>query len=219
MTDGLADGEKIAIASTSSHPKRSPTGIWSRIVCGDCEKSFGNDDEYLIWFYRTINHLPSALNGEATELRDVDALKLRRSILSVVYRAHLSDHEAFISVDLGPHKNDLRKFIFDKESNLSPNISVALRHLTSPTGEALLSPTREKFEGINTYRFYFPRFTAIIRFDKRTNGYPFLNLELGRTQPAYAMRFEKFSTSEMRALARVIERYPEAIKRTLGIKN
>lgn len=218
MTDGLTSGERLAIASTDDHhPKKSPTGIWSKIVCASCEKSFGVDDEYLVWFYRSINSFPSALRGEATELVGVDNAKLRRSILSVAYRAHLSNHNAFKSVDLGPYANDLREFIHKNQTTPPPAFSVAIRHITSPTGEAWLNPFHEKFNGINTYRFYFPRFTSIIRVDQRTASYPFLRIELGQTNPGYAMRFEKLSESEMRVLAKIIEKNPTGMRRALGI--
>lgn len=215
MIDGLNHGERLAIASTIDHPKKSQTGAWSRIVCDTCEKSFGKDDEYLVWFYRTIDSFPVAFEGHATELTGVDSSQLRRSILSVVFRAHLSDHAMFNSVSLGPYAEGLRQFVHKDRPQIPAGISVALRHITSSMGGALLDPSRETFEGINIYRFYFPRFTALIRVDKRSVGYPFLEMELGRTTPGYAMRFTRFSPSEIRVIMKILRRNQDGIRKAL----
>ena len=219
LIDGLKDGEKIAIAGTVGYPKRSPTGMWSKIVCSDCEKSFGKDDEYLIAFYRQIDQFPIAFEGHATLLDGVDPARLQRSILSVFFRAHLSDHITFRSVDLGPNAESLRQFIRSTTTETPPSFSVWLRHLQAPLGEIVIQPIHEEFDGINAYRFFMPKITAVIRVDTNEFPEPFRSLNLGATQQAYALRTENHTPSETRIIRRIFEINREKLPGALGIKN
>lgn len=218
MIDGLKDGERMAVFGTAGHPKKSPTGVWSKIVCLKCEQSFGPDDEYLIDVYRRLHTFPKALEGEATHLAEVDPKRLNRSILSIVYRGHLSNHTMFKALQLGPHADALRIFLLSQSFNIPPDFSIVLRHLTMPVGETVLGPIREKYDGVNVYRLFLPKITALVRVDKRPFQQPFKSLELGAMHEAYAMRFEKFTQSEMRVLANLLQANSGRMEGALGIK-
>ena len=218
MIDGLNDGERIAVAGTAGHPRKSLTGIWSKIVCLDCEKSFGPDDEYLIQVYRRLDSFPEGFEGHATILENVDGLLLQRSILSVLFRAHLSDHVAFRSIDLEEHADELRKFLLSQKKEAPASFSICLRHLTSPTGELVIQPIREEYNGINIFRFFFPKITALIRVDNREMEEPFRIISLGANKPAHAMRSKNFSPSEMNIIRRIINHNADTLPGTFGTK-
>lgn len=219
MVDGLKDGERMAVVGNAGHPQKSYTGVWSKIVCLKCEQSFGPDDEYLIDVYRQINDFPKALEGEATHLAGVDPNRLKRSILSVVYRGHLSSHIMFKSLQLGPYAEKLRIFLLKQSHDAPKEFSIVLRHLANPVGEAILGPIREKYENVNVYRIFFPRITALVRVDKQPFRQPFKSLELGATQNIYAMRFERFSQSEMNVFTNLLQANSGRIEGALGISS
>jgi hypothetical protein len=220
MIDGLGESEKIAIAGTAGHPKRSPVGIWSKIVCPDCEKSFGKDDEYLISVYRKIDQFPTAFEGEATLLKDVDARKLQRAILSVFFRAHLSDHELFKSVHLDHLAEELRNYILGTKESIPASFSICLRHVSNAIGGLIIQPIRENYDGIHAYRFFLPKITAIIRADKEDFREPFKSLQIIDGQEVYAMRFDRLTPSEYRIGKKIILHNGEdRLKSALGIKD
>lgn len=219
MINGLGEEEKMAIAGTTGHPKKSPTGMWSKIVCLNCEKSFGKDDEYLISVYRKIDQFPAAFDGEATLLKDVDARKLQRAILSVLFRAHLSDHDVFKDFSLDCHAEALRIYLSNPIEEIPASFSICLRHITAPIGGLVIQPIRESHDGINTYRFFFPKMTALIRVDNENFREPFKSLQITENQEIYAMRFDRLTPSEYRAVKKIVHQNDEGrLKSALGIK-
>lgn len=205
MIDGLACDEYLAIAgSKGERPATiSHTGIWSRIVCPSCEASFNADDDYLIKVVKALPSYPTAFDGAVTALEGVSAIRLYRSIISVLFRANLSNHFMFKRVVLGAYSEPVRKFILDPSNGWPVGISVFLRHISKSLGGIVLNPQPEKWEGVNAYRFYFPHLTAMIKVDQRPFPSHFSEVQLGSSTTPYALRFDSLSPSEIRS-ARVV---------------
>ena len=176
---------------------RSPAGVWSRILCHSCEASFKADDDLLLKFIQDMKVAPSTANGAATDLSSFDLEKLRRAILSVLFRAHLSDHETFQKVDMGErHYESLRKFMLARDSDCPSVFAVFLRHLPMTIGRALFDPFPEKWEGVRAYRLYLPYVTAMIKVDQRKMPHPWPSFALVTGNFKLAIRAKSFSRSE-----------------------
>lgn len=213
----MKPGEFAAIVSSSTQPpKRSRTGIFSRIVCEGCEKSFHADDEYLIAFLRNLDSaipLFPERPEAASAYPGFCGKRLSRSVLSVLFRAHLSDHEVYRRIVLGPLAAPLRTFLREPLDALPPCFGVALRHIDAPIGGVFHNPFREKYgDGVNFVRFYFPYLTAIIRTDFRKES-PFQKLELDQRAPVIAMRSTRLSSSEMDVLSKLLSKHGNAISK------
>lgn len=216
ITAKLEPGQFLTVVGTKSHPKRSRTGVYSRIVCDTCEKSFHADDEYLLETYRSVDAWTPVLERHGSLAESVDPLRLTRAILSVLFRAHLSSDAGYARVDLGPLAEPLRRALLVPNGHVPGAFGVLLRHLTGKLADITMSPQRERWDGINAYRFYLPRMTAIVRVDRRKFTDPFAEFELREGRPVIAMHFDRFTPSEMRALRKIVSEKGEAISRTIA---
>lgn len=196
VTEGLEAGQCLAVASVEQPAARSWTGIYSRIVCASCEQRFKVDDDYLIDVHRRLHEARYAFDGQGIELHHADGGRLARCFLSMLFRAHLSTHEVFQGVDLGVHGGPLADFLASTHTNAPREFSVVLRFNGGPIGEAWFCPFSEKWQGVNAYRFYIPKLTAVIRVDRRPLPHPWPALALRQGAVPLAMYSDRFSRSE-----------------------
>lgn len=205
LIDGqeLPDAPLVVISNAKGPPvTRSQTGVYSRIVCGKCEDSFHTDDEYLIGFVRALPNAP--LRWGATDLSSFDLPRLRRSFLSVLFRAHLSPHEVYKRVSLGRFYEPLRQFIHSTSLDAPNEFAVHLRHLPTYLGKGIFCPVRERWNGVNAYRFYVPHVTAMIKVDKRTMMAPWPKFALVSGEWPLALRSEQLAPAEAEVLSKLI---------------
>ncbi|WP_394694939.1 hypothetical protein [Pseudoxanthomonas japonensis] len=217
MTQDLPKDEYLAIVGTSrtSRPVISTTGIWSRIVCPPCEASFGPDDEYLITAIRGLEAYPTSFEGQVTALHDVDPFRLKRSLLSILMRGHLSDHRMYSTVDIGPYAEVIRRHLRNEQED-PKEVAVFLRHITGPLGGITTAPIRERWEGVNAYRLFFPNLTAMIKLDRRPFPSPFPLIQLGATDPPLALRFQNPTPSERNLIYRIADSHKEHLRKIMG---
>lgn len=191
----------LASTDTAIYPKKVRVGIWSRIVCQECEDSFHNDDEYLIKVYRDLALAVPEDADNVSFLQNTDAPRLQRSILSVMYRAHLSDHAHFSSVNLGSHAESLRIFLRTQSFDAPPAFAIILRHLIGEYATGSFESVKHRFLGVNCYRLYIPRLTAIIKVDRRSFSVLGRAFQLTEGMPARALRFDELSDDELKIIA------------------
>lgn len=211
MVGGLGEGEFLAMAGTAgqSYVQRLRTGVYSQIVCQACEESFHTDDERLIALVRALPQLPRIYDrGEAigVELKGFSATEVRRSFLSLLFRAALSQHSMFKKVDLGPHLEELRQFIGTDTLECPPQFSMFLRVVDDPLSSIALSTVPERWSGVRTWRMYVPGITAVIRCDKRPFSSTLRPVELGRANPPMALS-GAFSNSERDIILNLHEKH------------
>lgn len=128
----------ILPSDDGKYAKRSPTGIYSPIVCAQCEASFQRGDDELIRLLRTLAEgAPVASeNGRALarEYPHIDSSMLNRGILTTLFRAHLSPHEAYHRVDLGPYAEEIRQLVCGQGTTIGAEFDVVLRVIKGPIG-------------------------------------------------------------------------------------
>lgn len=193
----------LSNVSNTQPVTRSPDGVWSRILCASCEKSFKGDDDYLLFFVKSLAHAPVVIFGAATDLSAFDHDKLRRAFVSVLFRAHLSDNSMFGSVDLGSkHYESLRRYLNGSEAEFPSAFSVCLRHLPILEGRSIFDPFPETWGAgrVRAYRFYFPYVTAMIKVDTRPMPLPLKNFELVTGEGKQAFRAMRLTPSEQEVL-------------------
>ena len=197
--------------------RRTPAGEWSRIVCGDCERSFHGDDECLLAFVRALPLAPVPHPG-ATDISGFDLIKLRRAFVSVLFRAHLSKRAMFNKVDLGRrHGESLRRFLTAEEDQFPAAYSVYLRHIPSDIGRGVFSPFNERWNGVNAYRVYVPNVSAMIRVDQRPMPHPWPRFALVSGDLPFAMRSDRLTRGESEVAAKFIDdATAEKVARILG---
>jgi hypothetical protein len=180
-----SSGPPLIVSNRQGAPtKRSPIGVYdSTILCAACEARFGPWDDYAARVL--INELdaelrPLSANGEILAfLRpSFDYEKLKLFFISVLWRAAVSSMPYFASVRLGPHEEMTRLAVLRADPGSPHHFSVVLaRRIASPAMEgfaaSMISPFREKLDGINVVRMYFGRVIAYLKVDQQPFRSPF----------------------------------------------
>jgi hypothetical protein len=93
--------------------------------------------------------------------------KLKLFFLSVLWRASISTHDYYKRIDAGPHANVLRDMILSENPGCPDNYSVVLAKFDDPLAIQMLDPHKDRFDGLNFYRFYLTGFVSYIKVDSR----------------------------------------------------
>lgn len=163
--------------SDSPFPKRIPIGIYdNEILCDCCERKFDRLDAYGT---KTLLH---TLRGEALkpirhkslvigfEASGIDQEFLLRFFTATLWRASVSRNLVFDRVSLGARYEVLAKEAVSERA-LSLDFGAVLATFKSPEGKdrsiGLMDPIRQRYGGVNVYRFYFGPYHAHIKVDRR----------------------------------------------------
>lgn len=163
--------------SDSPFPKRIPIGVYdSEILCDCCERKFDKLDAYGT---RTLLH---TLRGEALkpmrhnglvigfEASGINQDTLLRFFIGTLWRASVSRSPIFDRVSLGARYEELAKRAVSGQE-LSPDLGAVLAAFMSSEGKdqsiGLMDPIRQRYAGVNVYRFYFGPYHAHIKVDQR----------------------------------------------------
>lgn len=179
FSDLIENGRPLAIAGSNSRVEKSYTGIWSRFVCTHCEAKFKKFDDCLINLRRRLREATPVYEGEALLFKDLDGGEVAKAVLSVLYRAHLSDHKLFASVQLGPYEKILADHLDTSVVGCPKDTSVILHVNSGLSSTVVLNPVRRRWAGVNGYKLYFPNLIALIRLDHRKFPPPLPEVELG----------------------------------------
>lgn len=90
-------------------------GLREHLLCGDCESQFSAWETYAADVLRNLPDTTHARPGDAVEIRDVDYTKFKLFQLSLLWRAGVATHPAFTHADLGPHLEEIRQLLRDKD--------------------------------------------------------------------------------------------------------
>lgn len=204
--------EKMAamlISNTQgAYPKKSRTGIYDpTILCLDCEKEYFQDvDDYAaeVLLNSTAKYFAKEVGPEGVAFMysdGVDQHLLMRFFVSVLWRASVSKDSFFKRVNLGPYEIEAAKVILHPDKGVPKIFSALLsmwKDLDEKDSGLMMDPFKEKWDGVNAYRFYFGYFVAYIKVDQRDFIGVFEKLALG-------------NADTLRVIGRNIEKSPDGI--------
>jgi len=194
---------------------RSQAGIYSSIVCSACEASFQAGDDALLALCRTWEQ--GQPYGPANEpvlckvYPEISSSTLHRGLLTTLFRAHLSPHPMFENVDLGAeHEASVRKLLLSDQPTEASSYRAVMRTAPGLAAGTIMSPMRERWDGVNVYRFYFPHISTFIKVDKKPFDGAWQAGALGALSCAHAMVEERLHDREIARIKRaMIGREPE----------
>ncbi|WP_157604137.1 hypothetical protein [Rhizobacter sp. Root1221] len=160
-------------------PKRSPIGIYDTgILCLRCEEALGATDSYGIdvllkrfgQLFLPKSGLGRTVGFEATEIANH---RLLQFLIAVLWRASVSSQDFYGGVKLGPHEDAAKQIAFDVAASSFGVFDAILSKWRDDEGiglvtPPLLNPHRERWHGVNAYRFYFGQVVAYIKVDARS---------------------------------------------------
>lgn len=152
--------------------KSTQHGIFDKsILCSDCDRRLGFLDDYAIEVSRIFDNASVPLNAHARELIPVNCDALAKFVLSVLWRASVSERDEFQSVDLGRYEDACHKILFEdfRLSNFYEYQLVVTRLLHSKLSvhDFYTHPLKRRHLGVNIWVFAAGGFEFIAKLDKR----------------------------------------------------
>jgi hypothetical protein len=151
----------------------SQSGIWDdEILCCDCEPLFSEWDAYGF----EVLHPPPGTNGPIRNdndllpffLRNVDYAKLKLFILGTLWRASVTKHGFFGSIDLGPHELRIADMLRQKNPGTPDEYAVIITRLIGERlDKVIYAPWSTKLRGVHFCILYLPNLKIHIKVDKR----------------------------------------------------
>ncbi|MCA9484233.1 MAG: hypothetical protein KC553_10900 [Nitrospina sp.] len=191
------------------YERRTPKGIYDRILCADCEKKFGSWDHYGYEFFSK-----EMKDGEVLECRGkrvaikinkFDYKTLKLFFLSVLWRAGVSSHTFFKRVKLGPHEEKLKNHILNNDPGSPSEYSIVLSQYDYPDKLVpMLDPDLKKWEGVNAYRFYFGSLMALIKVDRQLFKGMFSRLSLTPDSELHVVLRDYLKSSEREVMRKIV---------------
>ena len=187
--------------------EKSLTGEYGQFVCQCCENSFGPYDDYGVTFVRKYEDgkigeplLGSFENGFTV---DVDYVRLKLWILSMLWRADACERKFFDKINLGEQWRKKLTASVRRQSPGSDDDFAVIATLFDEDifgSDMLQQPVRTRLKDRNFYMFYVYRgFTFFIKVDRRKRLPEWVPLTLRKDEPFPIVRC-KFSQSEMKDL-------------------
>ena len=197
-------------------PRRSPIGVYDKgILCSGCEKQFLSMDSYgtdviLNRFQKYFS--PIHIDGKIPALRSdtLDTNMMLRFLLSLLWRASVSSQPFYSQVLLGPYEDETLELLKQPGISIPSAFDAVLSrwdeagadHLPS---RGILNPYRERWDGVNTYRFYLGEIVAYIKVDKRPFDKPFSMLSLQHGAPFHVISRSLAASSDLLAIRRTVQ--------------
>jgi len=172
-----AEPDPPLLVSAGDFPRRAPIGIYDQgILCSDCEERFGDLDAYgaqvlLNDFHAVFQPVERGGVMAGYESTTVDAPKLLRFLVAVLWRASVSDRSFYSTARLGALEPAAAVFALEGRDDAGV-FDAVLSRWRQPVREDLpshflMDPFRHKYEGVNAYRVYLGESVAEIKVDKR----------------------------------------------------
>jgi hypothetical protein len=194
-------------------PKKAPIGVYDQtILCAACEGKFLHWDTYGVEvlvsrFDSYFSPLVEKGTTVAYESSRVDKLKLLDFLVSVLWRASVSNQNFYRTVNLGPHQVAVFDTMLTFAKPAPAIFDAALSRWRDeddgilPT-EGLLNPHREKWAGINAYRLYFGKVIAYVRVDQRPFEQPFSEFSLRAPGPCRIVTRRLAESKDLKVMRR-----------------
>lgn len=178
------EGDVLRIHSSKPdlHPRRAPKGIYNQILCEECEARLAPWDDYA---FRFLSVDPSTLeahqadNDTWIEVRpSVNYEKLKLFAISVLWRAHVSQHETFRTIQLGPYAEKAKKLIEASDPGVERDFATFFLSFDETYAPHMLGPQRISVGPVNFYKFHLARHVMYVKVDSRSVPWGLDELEL-----------------------------------------
>lgn len=165
---------KIIPTNKAEHSKKAPIGIYDmRILCIDCEKAFGDADFYADVVLNKTQELKELRNHTGRIgfiIENIQHDRLKRFVITLLWRASVSSMPFFRNVKLGPLENYAKQLILQASTGNADDFSFVLASFnpTDPRSKIIFDPHSEKWYGRNYYRFYLGGYVLYVKADSQS---------------------------------------------------
>ena len=191
------------------YPKKSPIGVYDKgILCRECENKFSDLDDYgQLVLLKSSNNIEEFKRGAELlgyVIHDVNRDLFKFFLISVLWRASVSDHDFYSKVSLGPYEKRAQEVVWTRPPLSSGEFSYAIsRFNENNLGKTMLDPHPERWRGVNYYRIYMFGYVIYIKVDNRPAPDVFKPFEISGNGDLFMVAREIENSSEMKAMIAV----------------
>lgn len=172
------DKRSLILVEKNKYDLKRPMGSYDpNILCANCDNFLGKYDEY---GKKVFLDSPLEKRGkEAYVVKNVDFDRLRIFLISVVWRASISNLGEYKKFSIGPYSDRIREILFNIINGNSVinliNYSFIIGKFQAGSlplnvvNKNIQTPHTQKIDGINTTIFYMPNgLKVFVKTDKRS---------------------------------------------------
>lgn len=146
----------LCLESDGSPARPIQQGIWEYLFCRSCEDFFQALETPFLRFWRHPRTLPLRYSSIAIRVAGVDYGNVKRFLLSVLWRAHVSTRSEFAGVNLGPHADRIDRLLREDcliAPETYPIFGYALKNVETegPDAKVLVTPARFRVDGHSSF--------------------------------------------------------------------
>lgn len=172
-------------------PSRAPIGAYdATILCAACDNRFSPWDQHAQDVMLRDFSESTAIGDDAGSvigwtIPTFDYKLLKLFFVSLLWKASVSTHKFFGSIDPRPFNETMRGMILAEDPGDPETFSVALGRFADPRYRAILNPHPQRFTGDSTnfVWFYLGAFVACLKVDRRPTPDPFASLMMRPGSP------------------------------------
>ncbi|MDN3640372.1 hypothetical protein QWY82_16375 [Simiduia curdlanivorans] len=103
------------------------------------------------------------------KIRNIDYSLLKQFVLSMLWRASISDSYYYKKVKLGPLENKVKELVWNKDIGSVDEFSFVLAKFqdTGTVSKTMLDPHQERWWGRRYYRFYLSGYVLYVKADSQ----------------------------------------------------
>ena len=210
------ESPRVYVVGTEKKSQQSQNGIYDPdILCRECDGDLiGSWDNYgqtlLLSSPSRENYTvdeAGKLAGYKIDTFDYNQLKL--FFMSILWRAAITSDQFFAQVQLGSWEDKLKKMILAQDPGSENDFSVHLFKYEGDFSEIMQNPTKEKQEGVNCYRFRFPKYGFLIKVDKRNFPPKLAHCLLSSNQPLLIPVSEYMDSKEYEIILAIRDKFSD----------
>ncbi len=205
----LAIGEGKFLKQISRQPRKPlNSGIWdSEILCHSCDQLLNRYDKYGIEFCRSFEKQYVDIGDGMFEVREVDTALLVKFIMSILWRASITERAEFSAVQLGSYEEKFQKALFKKDDQENHFLSevIFLRYFSPKisVNQFYTMPMYAMIEGVNWYVSSLGGFRVLAKVDKRKMPSLFRDFVINGKDRVSGFWISLEDTQEFKVMARL----------------
>lgn len=137
-----------------SYPQK---GFREKLLCGECEQHLNQIGErYAAGVLKTMDNTEIPAGNRYAIVRDVDYASFKLFLMMQIWRADVASSSDWRAVDLGPHREKIRKMLLAAEPGNPHDYACSVTRIPSSTrslARAVVLPATAKYSGHRLYEF------------------------------------------------------------------
>lgn len=210
-------------------PQFVQKGLREKLLCDECERFLNeNFESPNVPLWRTlaeeergpelsVQHIQLPDGGGAAYVSGFDYPSFKLLLLSILWRASVSERTEFAEVDLGPHEETIRQMLLAKQPGSQSDYPCLVMLFLEPKLGIMIRPFRSRIQGHNTYHLILTSVRIDIMVSKHAGSHPFRRVALKEDGSFLAIFLDHRDTAMHGDLAEFVKSvdHPPHIERSI----